>query len=530
MRRVIACVAAAVLLLTGTAVYAEEGEGMNGAIAHTHYGKVRGTIEPANRVFQGIPYAAAPIGPLRWEPPSEFSPWKGVRDATKPGSPCPQLPTPYGGQGSVNEDCLFLNVTTPRHAGRPLPVMVWIHGNGSIGSGDVFDARRLAERGDVVVVTLNYRMGVFGAFGHPDLPNSGTMGLQDQRAALRWVRGNIGAFSGDPRDVTLLGVSFGATATAAHMIARDSRGLFDKAIMHSGFATLDAPSGALYPYLGAIEHFGWKTTTENLEAGATVTAALGCGGPESLKCLRGKTVTELLAYPQVMNIFQTYAFGNDELPIDPATSLANGDFAHVPVMAGSTRDEHRAFVAIRALTGSPMTEKQYEPALIQAFGAHASVVAAEYPLTAFDGNAAVAFATVMTDRMWAKNILRQNELIAAHTPLYFFEFADREPPEEFPFPKDIPPGAYHNSDISYLFRSPAFEEKLRPDQLALSDQMIAYWTSFARTGDPNHAGAADWDGFDENGSVLALGPGAGRIAPVDYVDEHRLEFWRSIGV
>lgn len=529
-RRILAVAAAVALLVTGVTAYAQEGDGMDDrAVVRTAYGKVRGAIEADNRVFQGIPFAAPPVGERRWAPPAEPEAWRGVRDATKAGSPCPQLPTPYGGEGSVNEDCLFLNVTTPRHAEGPLPVMVWIHGNGSIGSGDVFDARRLAAQGEAVVVTLNYRMGVFGAFGHPDLPDSGTIGLQDQRAALRWVRANIGAFGGDAGNVTLFGVSFGATATAAHLIAPASRGLFDKAIMHSGFATMDAPAGALYPQLGALEHYGWKTAEENRELGATLAAELGCGeGPEALECLRAKGVEELLAYPHVMNIFQTYAFGNAELPVEPEKSLAAGDFAAVPVMAGATRDEHRTFVAIRAMTGSPVTETDYEPALRQAFGEDWKAVAAEYPLSGYDGNAGLAFAAVMTDRMWAANIARQNTLIGARTPLYFFEFADREPPAEFPFPEDLPPGAYHNADISYLFRSPEFEEQLRPDQRELSDAMIAYWTAFARTGDPNTEGAPRWDAFGEDGPVLSLAPGDGGIAPVDYAAEHRLDFWAGL--
>jgi len=529
-RRLIAVAAAAALLTTGVTAYAQDrtGDGMKGAIAHTAYGKVKGTVEDDNRVFEGIPYAAAPVGERRWAPPVEPEAWEGVRDATKPGSPCPQLPTPYGGEGSVNEDCLFLNVTAPRHASKDLPVMVWIHGNGSIGSGDVFDARRLAAQGGAVVVTLNYRMGVFGAFGHPDLPDSGTIGLQDQRAAMLWVRNNIGAFGGDAGNVTLFGVSFGATATAAHLIAPASRGLFDKAIMHSGFATMDAPAGALYPELGALEHYGWRTAAENRELGAMLAADLGCGeGPAALECLRGKGVEELLGYPQVMNIFQVYAFGNAELPTEPETSFTDGDFAQVPVMAGATRDEHRTFVAIRAMAGSPMTETAYGPALRQAFGDDADAVAAQYPLADFDGNAGVAFAAVMTDRMWAKSVHRQNELIAERNPLYFFEFADTEPPEEFPFPEDLPSGAYHNSDISYLFRSPGFEEQLRPDQRELSDAMIAYWTSFARTGDPNTPGAPQWNAFGEDGSVQSLAPGG--ITTVDYAKEHRLEFWAGIG-
>ncbi len=180
-----------------------------GAIVRTDSGPVNGTATDEYRAFQGIPYAAPPVGELRWQAPQPPKRWSAPRDATEPGSRCPQLATAeFGYPGSVDEDCLYLDVITPRSArsDRLKPVMVWVHGGGLIaGAGSDYDARRLAVGGDVVVVTVNYRLGLLGFLGHPGLENSGNFGLQDQQAALRWVRRNAAAFGGDPDNVTLRG-------------------------------------------------------------------------------------------------------------------------------------------------------------------------------------------------------------------------------------------------------------------------------------------------------------------------------------
>lgn len=490
-------------------------------------GWLRGVVGSDYRLFQGIPYAAPPVGDLRWRSPRPPKPWAGVRPAEKPGAICPQLPVAFGGRPSTDEDCLFLNVTTPRvsRGDRPRPVLVWIHGAGTIGSGDVFDARRLAARGDLVVVTVNYRMGVFGAFGHPALKDSGTFGLQDQRAALKWVRRNIAVFGGDPRNVSLTGVSFGATAAAAHTLSPLSRGLFDKVIMHSGFPTMDAPAGAIYPFLGALPVYGWKSDADVRGLGTDMAKRFGCTGGDALACLRRIPAEKLLKYPQGMSIFQTYAYGNRELSDIPESLLRKGRFARVPVLAGATRDEHRTFVAIRAMTGSPIREEDYPAVLRQAFGDHADEVESAYPLSRYE-NANVAFAAVMTDRMWAKATKEYVDLYGRRNPVYFYEFADRNPPKEFPFPPGLPSGAYHNADIGYLFRSPSFERRLTFAQLRLSDAVIGYWSAFAHTGQPARGGLPAWPRYNTTGHVQSLAPD--EIGPVDYVAEHRLPFWNRI--
>lgn len=213
----------------------------------TQSGPVRGTVGDV-RTFAGIPYAAPPVGDLRWAAPEPAARWRAPRDATKPGSACPQTASSVADVSSDDEDCLTLNVTTPASAGRERPVMVWLHGgSGTNGAGSVFDPHRLVAANDVVVVTVNYRLGIFGNFGLPGLEGSGSFGLQDQQAALRWVRANAAAFGGDPANVTLFGESYGALSTTAQLVSPGGQGLFDKAILQSDLSLHDYPAGTISP-------------------------------------------------------------------------------------------------------------------------------------------------------------------------------------------------------------------------------------------------------------------------------------------
>lgn len=465
--------------------------------ATTDAGDVRGVVKSDHVLFQGIPYAAPPKGDLRWNAPAPVARWDGVRDATKPGNPCPQVGSSYSDTKSTDEDCLFLNVTTPTGGAESKPVMVWIHGDGAVGAGHLYDGSRPAVRGDVVVVTINYRMGVFGGFGLPGLAGSGTFGLQDQRAALDWVRHNARAFGGDPENVTVFGVSYGATAVAAHLVSPESHGLFDKAIMHSGFALVDLPAEAWYPGLDALPWLGWRDRREVEALGQAIAAELGCA---DLTCLRSLTAGKLLDHPQVMNIFQP--MGVDDLPPD---LLAEGKFARVPVLSGSTRHEHRGIVDIFR---GEISADDYRTLLAKAFGDHARAVEAEYPLSAF-ASPTEAWSQVLTDRVWARATWNQHRLLSAHTPTYAFEFAD---------PTATPHGATHHSDIDYLFPTTT------PN--SLSDTMIRYWTTFARTGNPNAEGLPTWPAFADSHHVQSLATDT--IGPTDFTTTHRLPFWETI--
>ncbi len=486
---------AAMLLISGCG----KGEAMPSDVVTTDTGQVRGTVHEGHRVFQGIPYAAKPV---RWMPPQQPQGWSGVREATKPGSPCPQVGSSYSQTRSTDEDCLFVNVTTPKTTGRK-PVLVWVHGDGAIGAGHYFDAERLARQGDVVVVTFNYRMGVFGGFGLPGLANSGEFGLLDQRAALEWVQRNIFSFGGDPGNVTLFGVSFGATAVGAHLIGQQP--LFHKAIMHSSFTLVDVPKGAWFPELEALPSLAWRAVPEIEQIGSMIAAELGCADAE---CLRRLPVEKLLDYPQIMNIFQSVGYGGSALPKLPGESLEAGEFANVPILAGATRDEHNSFVGL--FRPDPMSAEQYSQLIKDAFPERAAEIEREYPVSAH-ASPKQAWATVLTDRMWARATFKQNELYAKKAPVYAFEFADRNAATNPEFPKELH-GANHASDIDYLFPDADFAK-----DRGLSDHMIKAWTDFARAGDPG------WPKFADGHYVQSLAPGA--IGRTDYAATHKLAFW-----
>jgi para-nitrobenzyl esterase len=501
------------------------------AVVQTDAGPVRGTVTDDYRLFQGIPYAASTAGGLRWRPPQPVRPWTAVRDATRPGPLCPQQPSSYAEVASLAEDCLCLNVVIPRAAGpqRPRPVMVWIHGDGAIGAGSFFDGRRLATIGDVVVVTINYRLGIFGAFGFPGLEGSGSFGLQDQQAALRWVARNAAAFGGDPGNVTVFGESYGGLSTSAHLVAPGSASLFHRAIVQSGFALMDLPAGGIFPGLPAVAWYGWRASAEVEALGAAVAAQLGCAdAATAMACLRGLPVEDLFAHAQP---FQPYGFGNGVLSEVPAQSLRDGRFHRVPVLSGSTRDEHRLFVGLfRVRAGQPVTAQQYPVLLAEAFGDHADQVQASYPLSAYRSQK-LAWATVLTDRMWARSTFEQHRLLARRVPTYAYEFADRQAPMYLPFPEDFPPGAFHAAEVPYLFPDRPFLAGSAPDQRRLSDQMMRYWANFARAGDPNGPDLPPWHPFDDARPVpyvQSLAPGPDGIGPVDYATEHQLDFWSTM--
>ncbi|MBE1558148.1 carboxylesterase/lipase family protein [Nonomuraea africana] len=472
------------------------------AVVETASGSVRGTVTGTHRLFQGIPYGTA----ARWESPRPAKAWKGVRDATRPGAMCPQVGSDYAKVASTTEDCLFLNVTTPREPGEKRPVMVWIHGDGALGAGHLTDARRIAAKG-VVVVTINYRLGVFSGFGFPGLADSGTYGLQDQQEALRWVRRNAAAFGGDPGNVTAFGVSFGALAIGGHLTSPGAKGLFQRAVMQSGEAMMDMPAGAMIPGLPAQPSYAWRSRADAEAVGAHYAAQLGCS---DLACLRKLPVKRILEIPQIMNAFQVYAYGNRVLPEIPSTAIEEGRFHRMPVLSGATKDEHRIFVG---LAGG----KVDYPKLAQTAFPGKDVLK-EYPPGDDPG---LAWAQVITDRMWARGTHAQNTALARHVPVYGYEFADRKAPMFLDINSDgFDWGAYHAAELSYLFEERL--AKMTPAQRRLADQMVAYWTNFARSGDPNGTGLPAWPTL--SGGTQSLAPG--RIEQIDYAAEHNLAYWR----
>lgn len=478
-------------------------------------GAVRGAVHGDTHVFSGIPYAAPPVGDLRWRDPRPAAPWAGVRDATRPGPACAQLPGELP-DGSTSEDCLYLNVTAPA-AARHRPVVVWIHGGGFfMGAGSNYDATRLAERGDVVVVTINYRLGVFGNFAMPGLPGAGTFGLRDQQAALRWVRANAGAFGGDPRNVTIAGQSAGSMSVCAQLTSPPARGLFDKAVMQSG----SCATGYLdnFEYRGEAAATIFQPLSSVADFGKEVAGDLGCA---DVACLRKLPVTDLMPLQQA---FVQPAYGTPALPRYPGDAVRDGRFATVPVLSGTTRDEARPWIAAYD-QGAPMSDQTFAQVLTETFGAKADTVRAEYPTAAY-GSAALTWAAIVTDRMWACPQYTTARGLAARTTVHQYEFADPAPPPLSPAPPTMPLGAQHASDLWDFFDLGGYRPDFTPAQQRLSDQMIDYWTAFAATGDPNRAGGPAWPRFSRHlPYVQSLAPD--HITRVDLATEHHCGFWAN---
>ncbi|MCM6772599.1 carboxylesterase family protein [Nocardia sp. CDC159] len=497
------------------------------ALARTSSGMVRGTVAGTVSRFQGIPYAAPPLGPLRWQSPRPVGEWAGVRPATASGPRCAQEDPGKPGTllAGSSEDCLYLDVTTPRGGGGR-PVMVWIHGGGNTaGSGADYDPARMATRGDVVVVTINYRLGVFGFFGHPGLADSGTFALRDQQAALRWVRTNAAAFGGDPHNITVFGESAGGVDICAQLTSPGSAGLFDRAILQSGSCLTRVPT---FAGLDGTVHMStddfWVPVSEDEAAGATLAAALQCTSPDTIGCMRGKSPSDVVGARWQTNAGFGPAYHTAALPLDPALASSRGQFHRVPVLSGYTRDEARLTTMLtELLAGQPFTPDSYHTVLRATFGSRtADAIAHQYPVPD-NGDAGLAVATMDTDRVFACPQLTTIRALATQTPTYGYEFADPDAPTFIPYYSARPAGAAHTSELAYLFdlrnggpyrgSEPA---ELTPAQRALGNAMIDIWTGFARTG------RAPWVTYP---TVQSLAPQGN--SPADAWTTHRCDFWST---
>ncbi|MGW6442533.1 carboxylesterase/lipase family protein [Lentzea sp. NPDC055074] len=470
-----------------------------GQVVRTDKGVVRGTVTGQVRTFGNIPFAAPPVGENRWRDPQPVTRWQGVRDATTPAPMCAQG-AGLGRPPSQTEDCLYLNVTTPADPARKArPVMVWIHGGSFVSGGaSMYDATWLASENDAVVVTVNYRLGVFGFFGHPGLAGSGTFGLADQQAALRWVQRNARAFGGDARNVTVFGESAGALSICAQLASPRAAGLFAKAIIQSG------PCGLALPATGGQGEFThvWRSRTDTENAGA---GTLGCA---DVACLRAKPVTELLT---VHELFASPSYDTAVLPIDPVVAQRTGRTHRVPTLVGTTHDEMTLFAPL--FWPQPVPETSYAQQLTGLFGADAGKVGARYPVNG-NGDARDEIARLLTDRSWACTAQVTREELGRHTRVSGYEFSDPDVPMIFPGFPPFPGGyqAYHGSELLMLFD---MGQTLTPAQREVSDYMIAAWGRFARTGAPG------W-----RAGVQTLAPGS--TGPADFARDHQCGFWSSI--
>jgi para-nitrobenzyl esterase len=387
-------------------------------VVHTEDGSVEGVAVAGGYAFRGLPYAAPPIGDLRWRPPQPPASWRGARDASQYAPSCPQPPNLFRPPGPESEDCLYLNVSTPtlrHHAERP--VLVWIHGGGFTEDGALnYDGTTLAADG-IVVVTINYRLGALGFLAHPALASrpggpAGNYGLMDQQAALRWVRSNIAEFGGDPDNVTIAGQSAGGVSVLAHLVSPHSRGLFRRAIVESGAFALNQIS------LSQAEAFG-----------ETFAAQAGCQD-QTAECLRRVTVATLVkefpgaAIPGVVD--------GKVLTESIGAALAAGHFAHVPILNGVNHNEEWIFVAGLGLAVSggmyvpapAPTPASYQSVIASVLGVsdtRAAAIAAEYPLDAYPA-AIVALSTLVSDANFACPAMQVDRWTARRVPTFAYEF------------------------------------------------------------------------------------------------------------
>jgi para-nitrobenzyl esterase len=476
--------------------------------------------------FLGIPYAAPPVGDLRWMPPRPPEAWTETRNCHEYGNDSLQrADLGVFARAGGDEDCLYLNVFVPRrpafrHA--KLPVMVWIHGGATlVGSGRDYNPRKLVNQGQVIVVTVNYRLGILGLFAHPDFEKeghySGNFGLMDQQFALDWVQRNIHAFDGDADNVTLFGESCGGNSAVAHLVSPLSRGKFQHTIIMSGGApVLKWPAfGAAVP----LDH----ARSRSLEFAKT----LGC---RDLAELRGRPASELLAAQGPYVATHQFLIDGDIVPIHPAKALASGDFNRVTVVVGHTTDEGTFFAGLMENNAeSPFSESDYRGEMERLFGSFAAEVLEEYSLKKYQ-HPAEAYAAVFTDHMFANTSTLIARWTSKWTPTYMYEFNDKTAPSYLE-PTTFALGAGHTYELPYLFEGfhggDGRPVTLNPLQEKLSAKMIEYWTSVAQAGERE----AEWPRYDpEADNVLMLALPEPRVVSGYFADFHRIKFWEKAGI
>jgi para-nitrobenzyl esterase len=512
----------ALVLISDTSAAAQPAGDL---VVHTATGSLVGTVAGATTggpvdagsdadreilTFKGIPYAAPPVGPLRWRAPQPPLPWSGVRDATRFGADCMQTPYVISTGQKTSEDCLTVSVwTTAHYRSARRPVMVFIYGGAFIGGSaayPLYDGAKLAAQG-VVVVGFNYRVGIFGFLAHPQLSaqspqkTSGNYGLLDQIAALEWVKANIAAFGGDPERVTVFGESAGAVSIALLMTSPLAKGLFEQAILQS--AVVLPLAG-----LAAAEQSG---------------AAVGA----SIDSLRQLSAEQILAhnddfFPRSNHNVMAAAFPSPivdgyVLPVQPRKLFQSGAVNAVPVIVGVNADEGRMFSA----EGSPVSSADYQSWVQEKFGALAPEILRVNPVTTASA-AASARSAIIGDAMFVEStrlISRGNSQNQPRTFAYLFTRRVGGGP--------LP--ATHSEELPFVFASleqPSFikHPSPTPADLQLSSAMMRAWTRFATSGDPNGPGLPQWPRYDratdpylEFGTLIRAGR-AYRKAQVDAVE------------
>jgi para-nitrobenzyl esterase len=459
-------------------------------------GALQGTIEGDQHVFRGIPFAAPPTGVRRWQPPQPLERWKGVRKATEFGPACwqpaPRLSNIYAGKPMpMSEDCLSLNIWAPKNA-KHAPVFFWIYGGSLTGGANrdpMYNGAKLASRG-VVVVSINYRVGVLGYLAHPELSKeskqgiSGNYGLLDQISALHWVKNNIASFGGDPGNVTIAGESAGGLSVMYLLASPVARGLFHKALAQSAYM-ISTPTlkAAKYGYPAAEQ------------AGMTLMGQLQ---QPSLAAMRAME-PEALTNAAIGFGFQPFgAVDGYVLPDQLVNVFDQGKQAHVPLLAGFNAGEIRS---LRVLAPPvPATTAEYETKIRALYGDLADDFLKLYP----SSNMGESILAATRDGLYAwtaERLVKKQAAVGQPSYLYLWDHA-------YPAAEAANLHAFHASELPYVFGdfdgTPPLWPKNpdTPEEHALSDALVDYWTSFAKTGHPVAANAAAWPGYADNGGYM----------------------------
>jgi para-nitrobenzyl esterase len=470
----------------------------------------------------GIPFAAPPVGQLRWQPPQPHQPWTTTLAAVTQPPGCPG-----SGTSTASEDCLQLNITAPTGVGSALPVILYIHGGGFTGGAtSTYPEQELATRGPAIVVGIEYRLGVLGFLAGKALgAHSGDFGLQDQQFAMKWVQQNISAFGGDPANITIMGSSAGASSVCDQIASPAAHGLFEKAINFSGeYNSLFGAPTSLQPQDCKAQ---LPTQHEANATGALFAASVGCGQGNDAAvaaCLRAVPWQTLLT-AQASGGTNSPIVNGTTLTEQPLKSFATGHVNRVPALLGVNRDED--------LTGTATTAAAYTSLIDSQYGAESSEVLRHYPLARFP-SPYVASRTVAADSNTVCPALVRDQYLSKVMPLYAFEGDNPDLPP-YSTATANPPGSNHDWEPGYLFPTAMgipIDSQLDANQATLRSELIAQITAFAATGSPNTTGVPLWPRYksDTGYLVMSLQPAGDdelmSAAAISF--DHQCAFWDRI--
>jgi len=470
-------------------------------------GIIEGVEQDGLLSYKGIPFAAPPVGDLRWKAPAPLEPWTGVRKADAFGPACMQASGAMGNASPVSEDCLYLNVWTPaKKTSDKLPVILWIYGGGFMGgstSTSMYDGTGFAKKG-VVLVSVAYRVGPFGFFAHPELSResgkgSGNYGLEDMIAGMKWVKDNVARFGGDSSNVTIFGHSAGGMAVSMLAVSPVTKGLFHRAICMSGASFTPLQTSI---QTGTGMNLGIPTLKFAESNGEEFMKKLGAADIKAARALGAEDIQKNMGFGMGIGSFRPVADGYI-VPTDLFSMYQEGRFNDIPILVGYTSNELGSFGGRKSITAA-----QFENQIKSQYGPQAHVILSTYPHST-DAEAARSSKEVSRESTFSWNTWTWARLQSREGKGKAFEYY-------FDYHAPNADGAGHGSDVPYAFQTLGGRmDEPKPEDLKLSDMISSYWVNFAKSGDPNGHELPNWPAFEEKDQkvmVFDAAPSA-RIEP-----------------